>query len=144
MNRTFTNIKKVLIGGGYFLLWDWMVLNLGWSLTLGCDLPLHIMPEDIIPWMTSMFIVTLIYLLTIRSQKFNLTLLPIIALWAIQFIYALIFQYHPYDNLMDGIGFFGTLACYLHICLNTKKEPTTEQKNGPLGHFFCYLICFFH
>lgn len=66
------------------------------------------------------------YLFT--NHSFTITLLPIIALWAIQFIYALIFQYHPYDTLMDGIGFFGTLACYLHIWLNTKKESTNEPK----------------
>lgn len=79
------------------------------------------MPEEIIPWMTSMFIVTIIYLLIVKSQNWNLEILPIVGLWSIQYIYALIFHYHPYDTLMDGIGFFATLTCYLHTFLNSKK-----------------------
>ena len=122
MNQALIIITKIFKWGFYFLLWFWMLVNLGWSLTIGCDEPILIMPEEIIPWMASMFIVTLIYLLTVRSQKFNWSLLPLLGLWAIQYLYALIFNYHPYDTLMDGIGFFATFACYLHVWLTCKKE----------------------
>lgn len=126
MNQTLIIIKKVLKNGFYFLLWFWMLVNLGWSLTIGCADPMIIMPEEVVPWMTSMFIVTMIYLLMVPSQKWNWALLPIIGLWSIQYIYALIFHYHPYDTLMDGIGFFATLTCYLHNYLNSKKQSINQ------------------
>lgn len=128
MNQTLIIIKKVLKNGFYFLLWFWMLVNLGWSLTIGCADPMIIMPEEVVPWMTSMFIVTMIYLLMVPSQKWNWALLPIIGLWSIQYIYALIFHYHPYDRLMDGIGFFATLTCYVHTYLNQKKKPISQTK----------------
>lgn len=121
------NPVLIMIQNGiYFLLWLWMLINLGWSLSIGCDDSIIIMPEEVIPWMTSMFIVTIIYLLIVKSQNWNLALLPIVGLWSIQYIYALIFHYHPYDTLMDGIGFFATLTCYLHIYLNSKKKSINQ------------------
>ena len=92
MNQTLIIIKKVLKNGFYFLLWFWMLVNLGWSLTIGCADPMIIMPEEVVPWMTSMFIVTMIYLLMVPSQKWNWALLPSIGLWSIQYIYAIIFH----------------------------------------------------
>lgn len=121
MNQALIIIKN----GFYFLLWFWMLINLGWSLTIGCGDSI-IMPEEVIPWMTSMFIVTIIYLLMVKSQNWNLALLPIVGLWSIQYIYALIFHYHPYDTLMDGMGFFATLTCYLHIYLNSTKKSINQ------------------
>lgn len=122
MNQVLIMIQN----GIYFLLWLWMLINLGCSLSIGCDDSIIIMPEEVIPWMTSMFIVTIIYLLIVKSQNWNLALLPIVGLWSIQYIYALIFHYHPYDTLMDGIGFFATLTCYLHIYLNSKNKSINQ------------------
>ncbi len=59
------HIKK----GFHFILWFWMLINLGWGLAVGCESPVIILIENLIPWIISVFIVTLIYHLTIKSEN---------------------------------------------------------------------------
>ncbi|MBQ1769993.1 MAG: hypothetical protein II005_09525 [Turicibacter sp.] len=112
------HIKK----GFHFILWFWMLINLGWGLAVGCESPVIILIENLIPWIISVFIVTLIYHLTIKSETLHVMLTPLIGLWFIHYLYALIFHYHPYDTLVKGIGLLTTLSCYVHAYFNRKKS----------------------
>ena len=112
------NIKK----GFHFILCFWMLINLGWGLAIGCESPVIILPENLIPWFISIFIAALIYHFTIHPENLDVILIPLIGLWFIHYLYALIFHYHPYDTLVKGIGLLTTLSCYVHAYFNRKKS----------------------
>ena len=104
------------------ILWFGMLINLGWGLAIGCESPVIILVENLIPWIISVFIVTLIYHLTLNSETLHVMLIPLLGLWFIHYLYALIFHYHLYDTLVKGVGLLTTLSCYVHASFNRKKS----------------------
>lgn len=112
------HVKK----GFYLIIYFWMLINLGWGLAIGSDNPIIIPLENLIPWIISVCMVTLIYYLATYPQELRILLLPLIGLWFIHCLYAIVFHYHPYDTLIKGVGLLTSLSCYLH--------PYYKKKNS--------------
>ena len=93
----------------------WVLINWVWKMDLSSDIPVQILLEDIIPWMISMLLVTMLYLIFVKSKRLNWVILLPLGLWGISFCSALIYQYHPYVTLRDGVGFFATLLCFSYV-----------------------------
>lgn len=113
-------ILGILAAGWFLLLWCYNML-------LSSDIPVNISDEELhsflVIFVLSIFL-TLAYVKFVDDTKLHYFLSIPTLMWGLTTINSLTYHYHPYDTLMDCLGFIGCVSVILLSIFHHRQSLT--------------------